>query len=296
MVADLATGSASGQGADTLTADENLTGSSHDDSLSGDGADNSLDGNAGNDTLAGGPGNDLLNGGPGTDTVDYSSSGAGVVADLATGSASGQGADTLTADENLTGSSHDDSLSGDGADNSLDGNAGNDTLAGGPGNDLLNGGGGDDAIYGDTVASYLANGGVGGGRDTLNGGAGYDTAYGGKESEAQTCPNDEVAFRCEAGEGPRTLASRPRCRPGRMRTAATPTPIPRETTPTPAPETSPSGLSSTCSTRCEPIRSAACRGEAPSPSRTSRSTSALRAAQATRSSSRRPLARHRWRS
>ena len=122
-----------------------IGGAGNDTLIAGSGRD-SLDGNAGNDTLAGGPGNDLLNGGPGTDTVDYSSSGAGVVADLATGSASGQGADTLTADENLTGSSHDDSLSGDGADNSLDGNAGNDTLAGGPGNDLLNGGPGTDTV------------------------------------------------------------------------------------------------------------------------------------------------------
>ena len=54
------------------------------------GAGNDLiDGGAGNDTLIGGGGSDLIIGGTGTDTADYSTSGAGVSVNLATGLGSG---------------------------------------------------------------------------------------------------------------------------------------------------------------------------------------------------------------
>ena len=60
-----------GDGTDTITGIENLTGSAFNDTLTGDGLDNILTGGAGNDALAGGAGNDtyLLGLADGTDTI-----------------------------------------------------------------------------------------------------------------------------------------------------------------------------------------------------------------------------------
>jgi len=135
---NLATGTASNDGdgsSDTLTTFENITGTAFNDNLTGDGNANVLNGGAGNDTIAGGagndtliggPGNDSLDGGSGTDTVDFSASSGTVIVYLATGSASGDGTDTLSNIENVTGSSHVDVLAGNSGDNILDGGAGSD--------------------------------------------------------------------------------------------------------------------------------------------------------------------------
>jgi Ca2+-binding RTX toxin-like protein len=82
--------------------------------------------------LDGGGGNDILDGDSGSDTVSLAGLGAAVVADLSTGTATGQGADTLISIENLT--------DGNGGADSLDGGAGSDTLDGGTGADTLTGG------------------------------------------------------------------------------------------------------------------------------------------------------------
>jgi serralysin len=58
-----------GAGTDTLTAIENLSGSSFSDYLIGDSRINILAGAAGNDILVGGEGNDTLQGGEGADTL-----------------------------------------------------------------------------------------------------------------------------------------------------------------------------------------------------------------------------------
>jgi Ca2+-binding RTX toxin-like protein len=130
VIANLLTGSATGQGSDTLTNMANLTGSTVGDTLIGDANAN------------------LLDGAGGVDTVSFASLAGplGVNVNLSTGSAAGDGSDTLAAIENVTGSPQSDVLFGDGNPNVLDGLAGNDNLDGqgspdslllGPGNDIV---------------------------------------------------------------------------------------------------------------------------------------------------------------
>ncbi len=186
VTVNLTTGIGSGGDAqgDVLSNFENLTGSNYNDSLTGDAGANVLIGNAGNDTLRGGagddtliggPGADLLDGGTGIDSADYTTSGAGVTVNLATGTGSGGDAqgDTLTGVENITGSFYNDNLTGDGNANVLIGGGGNDTLSGGAGNDRLNGGTGSDSLLGGDGDDTLIGG---AGADVLNGGNGNDTA------------------------------------------------------------------------------------------------------------------------
>ena len=159
-----------GQGSDMLTSIENLTGSAHNDTLTGSSGNNTLNGGAGNDTLnggggndtlIGGTGNDKLNGGSGTDTASYSGATSGVTVNLATTAAQavggGQGSDTLSSIENLTGSSYSDTLTGTAGNNLFTAGAGNDTLIGGAGNDTFD------------LGMYLTA------ADKINGGAGIDT-------------------------------------------------------------------------------------------------------------------------
>ncbi len=213
------------QGVEELALEGNAGG----DTLSGAGGDGtgggfttgrlSLRGNAGDDTLTGGPGDDVLNGGEGADTLDgaegidtasYFGAPSGVVASLASGSASGgYGADTLIALENLTGSSFDDVLTGDAGENVLNGMGGADALegldgtdaarylfavsgvsvdlaagtaTGGDGNDTLSGienvfgSDLDDVLTGDALGNQLTGG---SGEDVISGAQGNDRLYGG---------------------------------------------------------------------------------------------------------------------
>jgi len=159
-----------GQGSDTLISVENLVGSAYADTLTGSSGDNTLNGGAGNDTLNGGSGNDILiggtgndklNGNSGTDTAYYSGATSGVTVNLGITAAQavggGQGSDTLSSIENLTGSSYSDILTGNSGNNLLTSGAGNDTLSGGVGNDTFN------------LGVYLTS------ADKINGGAGTDT-------------------------------------------------------------------------------------------------------------------------
>jgi Ca2+-binding RTX toxin-like protein len=123
-----------------------INGSARDDaiySLSGDDLLQGLDGNdtlsggSGNDTLFGGAGDDVLRGSAGRDTVNYSRAEQAVVVNLVSGTATGQGADSLAEIENIVGSAFDDTLSGDGGDNRLTGGDGNDVLDGGAGRDTV---------------------------------------------------------------------------------------------------------------------------------------------------------------
>jgi Ca2+-binding RTX toxin-like protein len=182
----LDTAQRTGEGRDTLTGIENVSSGSGDDRLVGDHRANRLDGGAGDDTLEGrrgddtlvggsgddtldgGAGNDRLRGGAGNDTAVYNS-GADVTVSLLldTEQDTGEGLDTLTGIENLTGGSGDDHLLGDHQANRLDGSAGDDTLRGRGGDDTLVGGAGDDRLEG------------GAGNDRLLGGRGTDTLLGG---------------------------------------------------------------------------------------------------------------------
>lgn len=168
---------------DTITGgdgQDSLNGGAGDDSIDGgDGSDVLLVGGIGTDTVNGGNGDDFVqatedhvadtyNGGAGNDTIDYSTYGGDVGANLAGGPAgSGGENDTLGADfENLNGGAGNDLLAGNGLDNVINGNSGADTIAAGAGNDTLLGGSGNDVLGG------------GDGRDTLQGGDGNDVLNG----------------------------------------------------------------------------------------------------------------------
>ncbi|MGZ9108267.1 MAG: beta strand repeat-containing protein [Micavibrio sp.] len=201
-----------GDGTDTISGFEDLTGSAFNDTLTGDGGNNVIEGLAGNDTLAGGGG---------TDTVTYTNAASAVTVSLATLTAQntvGAGTDTLSDFDNLTGSAFNDNLTGDANANAIDGGVGNDVIEGGNGNDTLTGGLGtdtatyrsassavtvnlstltaqntlgagtdtlsgfenlfgsdhDDTLTGDTAANIISGG---SGSDTVNGGNGNDTLY-----------------------------------------------------------------------------------------------------------------------
>jgi RTX calcium-binding nonapeptide repeat (4 copies) len=119
-----------------------------------------VQGQDGDDLISSGPLGDVLVGGGGSDTVNFSSSSAGVTANLATGKSSGHGTDTLSELENITGSSFNDTFLGSALPNTLTGGGGRDHLAGGASADTLNGGNENDVLDG------------GQHNDTMSGGAG----------------------------------------------------------------------------------------------------------------------------
>lgn len=182
---DLAAGTASGEGDDTLVELAGASGSAHDDTIIGspkgewvqgvDGAD-TLFGAGGNDDVFGGRGEDVIagnrghdvlwdlegdcertggcegdeavdeyGGGPGRDVLNYSGMYVPVTADLA---GPGHGGDTIEDVEDLTGSSHDDVLRGHDGSNTISGGEGNDRIEGRGSDDSLDGGDGTDAIDG----------------------------------------------------------------------------------------------------------------------------------------------------
>jgi Ca2+-binding RTX toxin-like protein len=160
-----------GAGTDTVSNFENLTGSAYNDTFAGSTAANLINGGAGNDTisagdgndtLVGGSGNDAMDGGIGTDTVSYVSSTSAVVVSLSAGTAAGEGSDTLSNIENISGSNLNDTLTGNSAANVINGGDGDDVINGGSGNDTVNGGNGNDTLYATD------------GTDTITGGSGSD--------------------------------------------------------------------------------------------------------------------------
>ena len=81
---------------------------------------------------------DILDGGSGLDYASYALAPQGVSVNLRAGSATGDGADTLSSIENVTGSSnHLETITGNERDNVLDGRGGTDTIDGGLGNDVI---------------------------------------------------------------------------------------------------------------------------------------------------------------
>ena len=156
VTVNLALGTATGLGSDMLIAIENVFGSAYADALTGDANGNYLNGGDGADTLVGGSGDDtlfgssgddVLDGGAGSDWANYGSfSGGSVTVNLAQGTVTGQGSDTLTGIENIQGSWLADTITGDASDN---------RLAGGKGNDSIDGGGGSDqAAFSGNRANY----------------------------------------------------------------------------------------------------------------------------------------------
>ncbi len=242
VTVDLASGSSSGaDGADTLAGIEGAQGGNFDDSLLGDSQSNGLSGGTGNDTLSGGDDNDTLRGGEGDDSLiggagsgDWAVFASPVTVDLATGTAFGEGVDTLSGIENIRGTSAaQESIAGDSQDNILvSGNAINvttaDTLLGRAGNntliganssvrEILIGGEGNDSLFGNggggqDMASYAyANGSV-----TVDLTTGRATGADGNDSlasiqwvrggnEADSLLGDSVVNRLDGGFGNDTL-------------------------------------------------------------------------------------------
>lgn len=133
----LATGSATGEGTDTITNVEAVEGSQVGDRLFGsDGANFFY-------PLGG---DDLMDGAMGIDMISFIRSTAAVTVDLGlvVGSATGEGSDTLTSIENVQGSEEGDTITGNLAQNGFLAGGGDDTLNGGLEDDFLDGGTGTD--------------------------------------------------------------------------------------------------------------------------------------------------------
>ena len=141
---------------------ESVIGSPNDDQITGsDGTVNNIQGGLGNDTISGRTGNDTLNGqGGSADRVDYQSAAVPVTVDLGNAAAqnTGDGSDTLSGFENLTGSNQGDTLTGTGQANSISALAGNDSVRGAGGVDSLDGGNDTDTVtYSSAAGSVTAN-------------------------------------------------------------------------------------------------------------------------------------------
>ncbi len=182
-----------GLGNDNLYAGDGidtLDGGDGNDNLYGQDGTNILIGGLGNDNLYSGSGDDTVDGGDGVDTLLYQQATSGVVIDLGSGTATGDGNDTFTGIETVWGSNQNDTITGDSGDNNLNGSSGDDLVYGGLGADIIGGGSGDDTLYGGDDNDDL-NGAAGNdilygddGDDTLDGHVGDDTLYGGTGADS----------------------------------------------------------------------------------------------------------------
>jgi Ca2+-binding RTX toxin-like protein len=144
VTVDLLAGTATGMGSDTLSGIEAVEGSPFDDVLSGSGVGEYFIPMAGDDTV---------NGSNGFDMVLFPYAEQGVTAHLGVGSASGEGADSITSVEDVDGSPFNDTITGSPADNFLFGEFGNDSLSGGLGTDFADGGPGTDTCSAEVMQS-----------------------------------------------------------------------------------------------------------------------------------------------
>ncbi|MGX5735209.1 ExeM/NucH family extracellular endonuclease [Bosea thiooxidans] len=207
---DLVSGGAGNDVIDGAEGDDELSGDEGDDVLKGGAGDDALFGGAGNDVLQGGAGDDSLDGGEGIDTADYSGDTAGIVVDLANGSAEGDaiGSDALTAIETVIGGAGNDILIGDAGDNVFVGGLGNDVIDGGAGFDTLDLSGATGPVTVDFARGLVSGAGIGtdsfshieafrfgagddavsggNGNETFDGGAGNDTLKGGAGNDTLT--------------------------------------------------------------------------------------------------------------
>ena len=132
----------------TGPGDDEITGSAKPNRLVGGEGKDTLLGGGGNDLLLPGPGGDAVRGGPGLDTASFAGAAHAVNANLANGSASGDGPDVLATLERLVGTAFADHLTGNAGANVLTGGAGGDDLAALDGNDRLVGEAGNDSFAG----------------------------------------------------------------------------------------------------------------------------------------------------
>jgi Ca2+-binding RTX toxin-like protein len=122
-----------------------------------------------------GPGEDVLRGGPGNELALYERAPRGIVVDLRTGNATGEGRDRLLYYDAVFGSRFNDRLVLGGR-GGLHGGMGRDVLIGGRGRDLLTGDEGADRVEGRSGADDIEGN---EGNDVLLGGAGADRIKGG---------------------------------------------------------------------------------------------------------------------
>ncbi len=159
-----------GDAADTITGtsgDDVICAGAGNDTINGGEGNDTIKGEGGADQLHGGIGNDRLEGGAGTDTANYTASVTSISASLLDGTSTGEGSDTFSEVENLTGSNQPDTLlEGSEANNTLIGLGGADNIVGRGGSDTLKGGGGGDTLNSQDGVE---------GNDTLDGGANTDT-------------------------------------------------------------------------------------------------------------------------
>jgi Ca2+-binding RTX toxin-like protein len=159
VTADLAAGTATGEGTDMLAGIEDLEGSAFPDVLTGNTAENFF--------FPGG-GDDQVNGLDNFDAVFFISAPAGITLDLSMGTATGEGTDAISAVEDAIGSPFNDSMTGSAESNLLVGLDGDDSLFGLDGDDLL------------------------------DGDVGTDSADGGNHLVGDRCLNAETTANCEA--------------------------------------------------------------------------------------------------
>jgi Ca2+-binding RTX toxin-like protein len=179
---------------------DTIIGSSNPDVLWGLAGADSLSGGDGDDTFVGGADNDSLVGGNGFDTADYSASTGPLVVNLTTGTATGDGTDTLTTIERVIATTGADTMTGSANADWLEGNAGDDSLSGAAGDDHLYGQSGADTLLGGDGADVL-EGGIG--NDSLDGGLGADALYG--QAGDDTLVYDAFDGVIDGGEGMDTL-------------------------------------------------------------------------------------------
>ncbi len=162
-----------GTGTIAIVDDDECTvvGTTGNDTLTGTPGDDVICAFAGDDVIDGLGGNDEIRGDTGVDTVTYMTAPAGVIVDLAAGTATDRGTQVLTGIEQVYGSELADTLSGGTGADLLVGLGGADTITGGAGNDELDGGDGDDVVTGGDGADFLYGG---DGTDRLQGGIGND--------------------------------------------------------------------------------------------------------------------------
>ena len=195
---------------DTLTGtagNDVICGLGGNDTIKGAGGNDTIKGQDGSDKLSGGTGDDTLEGGIGNDTADFSGSLTAVTASLTGGTATGEGSDTITSVEWLTGSSKNDTLTGNGGNNTFNGGGGADTLKGEAGTDKLNGAAGLDVLNGGLGNDSVVGGGSAdnlfgdAGADTLNstdGTSGNDSLDGGVDVDTcVTDPAEQSIVSCE---------------------------------------------------------------------------------------------------
>ncbi len=154
--ANLATGTATGEGKDKLIAIDGLYGGEFADTFTGNELGNALLGFNGDDTLNGMDGDDYFTGDEGgDDTIDggsgdydqvgYRRADAGISADFGAGTVTGDGSDSVSGVEAMNGSEFNDTMIGDLEQNYLFGKQGDDILNTGASDDFIEGGAGTDS-------------------------------------------------------------------------------------------------------------------------------------------------------